>query len=77
MSFDSWYEICEIDAAWNANDYATDGMMKLIETPEWLYLVQEASQSTHATASEVWDGMVAALRGYLESLDGLEVRDGR
>ena len=63
-----WYEI---DAAWNANDYASDKLLKLGETREWGELVNEAAISTHATAEEIWDGMAKALRGYLESLDNL------
>ena len=61
-----WYEI---DAAWNANDYASDALLKLGESDEWGDLVDVASKGTHATAEEVWDGMAKALRGYLESLD--------
>ena len=67
-----WYEI---DAAWDANGYASEKLLKLGETLEWGELVQEASQSTHATAEEVWDGMAAAVRGYLESLDNLVTVD--
>ena len=63
-----WYEI---DAAWNANDYASEKLMNLGETLEWGELVHEAAVSTHATAEQVWDDMAKALRDYLESLDGL------
>lgn len=67
-----WYEV---DAAWDVDGYASTMLMKLGETREWLDLVQEASQCTHATAEEVWDGMAAALRGYLDSLDNLTAFD--
>lgn len=67
-----WYEI---DAAWDNGGYASDMLLKLGETREWGELVNEASQRTHATAEEVWDGMAAALRGYLESLDNLVTVD--
>ena len=65
-----WYEI---DAAWDVNEYASDKLLKLGETEEWGDLVNEAAMLTHATAEEIWDGMAKALRGYLESLDGLTV----
>lgn len=65
-----WYEI---DAAWDANGYASDALLKLGETREWGDLVDEASKGTHATAEEAWDGMAKALRDYLESLDNLTV----
>lgn len=67
-----WYEV---DTAWDVNGYASVKLMNLGETREWLELVQEASQCTHATADEVWEGMAAALRGYLESLDNLTAFD--
>lgn len=60
-----WYDV---DAAWNAHDYASEKLLKLGETGEWLDLVDEASKSTHATAEEVWDGMARALVDYLEGL---------
>ena len=63
-----WYEI---DAAWDADEYASDALLKLCETREWGDIVDEASKNTHATAEEVWDGMAKALRDYLESLDNL------
>lgn len=63
-----WYEI---DAAWDANEYASDKLMKLGETREWGELVDEVARLTHATAEEAWDGMAGALRDYLESLDHL------
>ena len=63
-----WYEI---DAAWNANGYASDALLNLGETREWVNLVVEASKGTHATAEEIWDGMAKALRDYLGSLDNL------
>ena len=63
-----WYEI---DAAWNANDYASDKLLKLGETREWGDLIDEVAKLTHATAEEAWDGMAKALRDYLESLDNL------
>ena len=63
-----WYEI---DAAWDANGYASHELMKLGETREWGDLVDVVSKHTHATIDEVWDGMAKALRDYLESLDNL------
>ena len=63
-----WYEI---DAAWNANGYASDALLKLGETREWGDLIDEVAKLTHATAEEIWDGMAKALRDYLESLDNL------
>ena len=63
----------EIDAAWDAGGYASEKLMALGETSEWIDLVDEASKGTHATAEEIWDGMAAALRGYLEALDDLKV----
>ena len=60
-----WYDI---DAEWDASGYASTALMKLGETPEWLDLVTEASQLTHATADEVWSGMARALVDYLEGL---------
>lgn len=63
-----WYEI---DAAWDANGYASDALLKLGETREWGDLVDEVAKMTHATADEAWDGMAKALRDYLESLDNL------
>jgi chromosome segregation ATPase len=63
-----WYEI---DAAWDANGYASDALLKLGETREWSDLVGEVAKLTHATAEEAYDGMAKALRDYLESLDGL------
>lgn len=65
-----WYEI---DAAWDADEYASDKLLKLGETREWGELVEEIAKMTHATAEEAWDGMAKALRDYLESLDGLMV----
>ena len=63
-----WYEI---DAAWDANGYASDALLKLGETRKWGDLVDEVAKMTHATADEAWDGMAKALRDYLESLDNL------
>lgn len=65
-----WYEI---DAAWDASEYASVMLMKLGETKEWSDLVDEAATLTHATAEEIWDGMAKALRDFLESLDNLTV----
>lgn len=64
----AWYDI---DASWDEYGYASEKLMKLGETPQWLDLVNEASQNTHATADEVWNGMATALRRYLELLDNL------
>ena len=60
-----WYDV---DAPWDANGYASEELMKLGETSEWLELVTETSKSTHATAEEVWDGMARAIVDYLEEL---------
>lgn len=68
-----WYEI---DAAWDADGYASDMLLKLGETSEWCDLVDEVAGLTHATTEEAYDGMAKALRGYLESLDGQDVTDG-
>ena len=67
-----WYEI---DAAWDADGYASDALLKLGETREWGDLVDEVAKLTHATAEEAWDGMAKALRDYLESLDCLTCFD--
>lgn len=61
----AWYDV---DADWDAFGYASEKLMKLGETCEWLELVNEASQSTHTTADEVWNGMARALVDYLEGL---------
>ena len=61
-----WYEI---NAEWDSTSYASEKLMKLGESDEWADLVNEAATLTHATAEEVWDGMAAAIRGYLEGLE--------
>ena len=60
-----WYEL---DAPWDTIGETEARLMELGQSDEWLELVSEVSHSTHATAEEVWDGMAAALRGYLEGL---------
>lgn len=60
-----WYEL---DAPWDTVGKAEARFMELGQSGEWLGLVDEVSHSTHATAEEAWDGMAAALRGYLEGL---------
>ena len=61
-----WYVI---DADWDDSGYASIMLMHLGESHEWLELVSEASECTHATSDEVWEGMAAAIRGYLEGLE--------
>ena len=60
-----WYVL---DAEWDVYGEASIKFMRLGETNEWVELVDEACSSTHATAGEVWDGMAAAIGGYLEAL---------
>jgi hypothetical protein len=60
-----WYDV---DAAWDALGYASEKLMRLGESDLWLDLVDEVSKNTHVTAEEVWDGMAAAIRGYLQGL---------
>lgn len=62
-----WYHI---EAAWDAYGYADEKLMRLGESTQWLDLCDEVAQSTHATTDEVWEGMAAAIRGFLESLEG-------
>lgn len=61
-----WYEL---DAPWDTIGESEARFMELGQSKEWLELVEEVSRSTHATEDEVWDGMAAALRGYLEGLE--------
>ena len=68
-------EWSEINAAWDIGGCASEKLLGLGETREWGELVQYAAQNTHATSEEAWDGMAAAIRGYLESLDNLVTVD--
>ena len=60
-----WYEL---EAPWDKTRVAEDKFLALGETVQWLELIDEIAASTHVTAEEAWDGMAAAIRGYLEEL---------
>lgn len=62
-----WYAI---KADWDKYDYASEKLTRLGETVQWLELCDEVAQNTRATTMEVWEGMAAAIRMYLESLEG-------
>lgn len=60
-----WYEL---DAPWDNLREVEGKLMELGQSREWLELVGETSNLTHATTDEIWNGMARAIVDYLEGL---------